>query len=81
MNKKLAICMAVMLTMPLHIGFKSGETNSESAGNVQTENNSDNVEIFGSSEVETDKPFTSADKISGETVAAPIPHLQSSSTC
>ena len=64
MKKKLAICMAVMLTMPLNMGFKDSNKNSDTAQNVQAENNSETVETFDAPAVETDKPFTSADKIS-----------------
>lgn len=54
MNKKLAICMAVMLTMPLNMGFKTGE-NTESGGNVQ---NTSNIGETANSEVT--EPFTTS---------------------
>ena len=53
MNKKLAICMAVMLTMPLNMGLKVGEAHSQSATNMQNENNAEDVEVF---ESETTSP-------------------------
>ena len=62
MKKKLAICMAVMLTMPLNMGFKDSNKNSDTAQNVQAENNSETVENFDAPAVETDKPFTSVEK-------------------
>ncbi len=67
MNKKLAICMAVMLTMPLHMGFKVGEASAESKTNIQNENDTEKVETF---ESETDAKTADSSKAETDTKTA-----------